>query len=208
MTKPEPADQVREERLNQIVADYLQALEAGQVPDRDKLLAQYPDLAADLQSFFADHDRIRQLAATPGEVERPEQKPSDLEATTLPPRNVIFGTPSPTADDQGASDGTPNLAPTGMYSPAKSPAAASPPALGTKVRYFGDYELIEEIARGGMGVVYKARQVSLKRIVALKMILAGQLAGEEDVRRFRSEAEAAANLDHPGIVPIYEIGKH
>src|SRR5216117_1095553 len=77
-----------------------------------------------------------------------------------------------------------------------------------KVRYFGDYELFQEIARGGMGVVYRARHLNLERIVAVKMILAERFASKQIVQRFQGEVTAAAHLRHPNIVAIHDVGIH
>jgi eukaryotic-like serine/threonine-protein kinase len=164
----------QKQQLQDILHAYLRALDAGQAPDRQALLQAHPDLTAELADFFADQDRIAQVA----QAMRPAE-PAVQIAPTL------------TAE-----------------APTLYPGDPTVPPAGTTVRYFGDYELLEEIARGGMGVVFKARQVSLNRIVALKIILSGEFASPTEVQRFRNEAEAAANLDHPNIVPIHEVGEH
>jgi WD40 repeat protein/tRNA A-37 threonylcarbamoyl transferase component Bud32/Flp pilus assembly protein TadD len=99
-----------------------------------------------------------------------------------------------------------------MWGQARSPTPSEDPsrAIGddARIRRFGDFELLRVIGQGGMGIVYEARQQSLNRMVAVKMIRAGAWAGDDEVRRFRNEAEAVANLDHPQIVTIYEVGEH
>jgi WD40 repeat protein len=143
-----------EERANEAIAAYLQAVEEGRQPSSEEWLRRYPDLADELALFFAAKRDFERHASPllPGEVER--------EVAT-----------------------------------AVLPAA-------------GDYDILEEVGRGGMGVVYRARHRGLGRIVALKTLRAEGLAREEDLRRFRAEAEVLASLDHPHIVPIYEVGEH
>ncbi|OAI57722.1 hypothetical protein AYO47_01645 [Planctomyces sp. SCGC AG-212-M04] len=160
------------------IAAWYEAIDRGETPNREEFLAKHPAVRSELERFLSDFARF------------------------TPPRGAHASDESRQGSDSRLSS---------IESPTQldeSHQEASSVGSADNIRYFGDFQLIREIARGGMGVVFEARQLSLDRPVALKMILSGQLASTEEVARFHREAQAVAQLEHPGIVPIYEIGQH
>lgn len=181
----------RDERLAELLGRLADDLRAGRSADVEGLARQHVDLADELRWLWTAMLMADCAAAS-----------------------QISG-----AENATSGPGGPDVAPTGDFKPLEpflaDLAAAeelTPTSLGPAgaqlPRRFGDYALLAEIGRGGMGIVFKAWQFSLERVVALKMILRGDLATPADLARFRTEAQAAARLDHPHVVPVYEVGEH
>jgi serine/threonine-protein kinase len=170
-----------DQSLQSAIAEFLDAQSAGHPIDRQELLKGYPEHASALAAFFANHDRITALAG---------------------PLAAAVGAAVAESSLPLAADPDDTLSPDELD---RMPGFAID--AGRRSRLFGEYELLQELGRGGMGVVYRAYHTRLKRIVALKMIVASELASPDALSRFRLEAQAAAGLAHPGIVPIYEAGE-
>jgi tRNA A-37 threonylcarbamoyl transferase component Bud32 len=135
-----------------------------------------------------------------------EMSASSSAAPTIPP------TESTAADDAIVDSSSSPVMSAAGYVDATADASGdvndSSLPKGTRVGYFGDYELLKVLGEGGMGIVYEARQLSLNRPVALKMFKASRFPSADEVRRFQNESEAVARLDHPNIVPVFEVGQY
>ena len=166
-------------QLDDLIADFLSALERGEQPDRQAILSAHPELESELEEFFANHDEIFGSVNEPQSSAEPDKRDIGEDATTVGPAN------------------------------SKDPTTTGEKNLdGSNPKLIGNYLILEEIDRGGMGIVYRALDQDLQRVVAVKMIRSGRLASESYVQRFKAEARAAAKLDHPGIVSVHEVGTH
>ncbi len=161
-----PQSQSREDRLNNILLDYVEACEAGGQPDQEEILARHPELAEDLALFFCERDRLERLG---GVIRNVEQN----------------------ADDRfrGATTDASRVAPPETVNGC-----------------LGDFRLLREVGRGGMGIVYEAEQISLGRRVALKILPFASALDPRQLQRFKNEAIAAAHLMHENIVSVYSVG--
>jgi hypothetical protein len=177
----------REVQLEQIVADYLEGLEAGRTEDRQALLAAHPEFAAELAEFFSMRDEVN--------------------GVRVPLCKAVLDRPSGVGVAGG--DGNGHDVPVRPSQPATPTSADQAAAVAHKVAEIGrlgDFNILREVARGGMGIVYEAEQVSLRRRVALKLLPFASSLDERQLQRFEHEAQAAGQLHHSNIVPVYWVG--
>ena len=195
--RPDP-DDPRRQRLDEVIGAFLIAVDSGQNPDPREWLARHPELRPELAEFFADRERLDHLVQSVGPAAADQTITSN--SSPAAEQDTALGWTCMNAEiDTHASTGVALARDNGAISEFLPP--------GTRIRYFGDYELLKVLGEGGMGIVYKARQLSLNRPVALKMIKSARFASADDVHRFQNEAQAVAGLDHPNIVEIFEIGQ-
>jgi serine/threonine-protein kinase len=171
-----------ESALASLLDELTQALRRGRQPDVEEAAARYPALAADLRSLWATVWVAEAMARERPTAPKPLEAPGAVSATIQwPPRSE----------------------------PDAIASAASPPgpAYSLPTGRFGDYELFEELGRGGMGVVTRAREIARDRMVALKRLSSGMASTPQDVERFRVESQAAGQLAHPHIVPVFQVGE-
>jgi serine/threonine protein kinase len=171
-------DDERERRRNRVLLEYVESLANGRAPDRDRLLAEHPDLRQDLEEFLAGYDEIARL--------------------TAPIRHEPAG--RATARRAKADDVSTSVA--GRAGSMRDETEGIPPGIGE----LGDFRLLREVGRGGMGVVYEAEQISLRRRVALKVLPFAAAIDTRRLHRFKTEALAAAHVQHEKIVPVHAVG--
>jgi serine/threonine-protein kinase len=215
----------RDERLAMVLAHLIDELRRGCPPNLNAACDEQPDLADELRALWAavqlaEHARLAARSAANASRDAREDQPAAAQPATGP----VACTRAPPAASSGqpAPCTLPATLDAPLVPPAPDPGArpvvaselssgepngGTPPHAGLPARSFADFELLEQIGQGGMGVVYRARQRSLGRTVAVKMILRGASAPPQLQARFQAEARAVAQLDHPGIVQVYEAGE-
>jgi serine/threonine-protein kinase len=188
MSSDEGRTTARTNRLGEILGAYFVAVEAGQAPSRQELLEQHPDLANELAEYFADQDRLDRMMAPL--CHQPPLASTAFDGLSSSwstvPRVILRDTETPAEDGPLIKPDSPEM-----------PALAGRPA---RLQLFG------EIARGGMGAILRGRDVDLGRELAVKVLLKSNQGHPEVVRRFIEEAQIGGQLQHPGVVPVYELG--